>query len=327
AVATLGVPHPVHLHRNNLGLPGNVETALATIDQLGDLPLHLAHLQFYAYGTEGPRGFSSAAPRLAEAVNANKRVTADVGQVMFGQTVTISSDVLRQFGARRQAHPRKSVIMDGDGNGGGIVPYRYRRTSFFNVVQWAAGLELFLLIDDPARLFFTTDHPNGAPFTAYPDLLALLLSRDLRAQWISTVPAEAMAVTTLPSIAREYTWTEIATMTRLAPARLLGLSDRGHLAPGARADVAVYRPGADLAEMFRHAELVFKDGRLVVRRGEPLETVFGRRLTVRPGFDAAIDARLADWYDQAFGLSHRTFDVAAEAVGGFDRFEAIPCSR
>ncbi|HEX5325247.1 MAG TPA: formylmethanofuran dehydrogenase subunit A, partial [Acetobacteraceae bacterium] len=46
AVAALGVPHPVHLHCNNLGLPGNVETALATIDQLGDLPLHLAHLQF-----------------------------------------------------------------------------------------------------------------------------------------------------------------------------------------------------------------------------------------------------------------------------------------
>src|SRR5581483_4481062 len=31
AVAALGIPHPVHLHCNNLGLPGNVETALATI--------------------------------------------------------------------------------------------------------------------------------------------------------------------------------------------------------------------------------------------------------------------------------------------------------
>ena len=70
AVAGLGVPHPVHLHCSNLGIPGNAETALATIEALGDLPLHLAHLQFYAYGSEGPRGFSSAAPRLAEAVNA-----------------------------------------------------------------------------------------------------------------------------------------------------------------------------------------------------------------------------------------------------------------
>ncbi|MGH7210202.1 MAG: formylmethanofuran dehydrogenase subunit A, partial [Acetobacteraceae bacterium] len=196
AVMALGIPHPVHLHCSNLGMPGNVATALATIEAAGDLPLHLAHLQFYAYGTDGPRGFSSAAPRLAEALNARKNVIADVGQVMFGQTVTVSSDVLRQFNARGQAHPRKSVIWDGDGNGGGIVPYRYRRSNFHNAVQWAAGLELFLLVTDSSRLFFTTDHPNGAPFTAYPDLFALLMDRDLRARWIATLPDDAMAVCT-----------------------------------------------------------------------------------------------------------------------------------
>ncbi|MBN9508388.1 MAG: hypothetical protein J0I21_04625, partial [Alphaproteobacteria bacterium] len=49
-----GIAHPLHLHCNNLGVPGNAATALATIEAAGDLPLHLAHLQFYAYGTEGP---------------------------------------------------------------------------------------------------------------------------------------------------------------------------------------------------------------------------------------------------------------------------------
>jgi len=327
AVAALAIAHPLHLHCNNLGLPGNVETALATIAAAADRPLHLAHLQFYAYGREGPRGFSSAAPALAEATNANRNITADVGQVMFGQTVTISSDTLRQFNARGQAHPRKSVIMESDGNGGGIVPYRYRRNSFFNAVQWAAGLELFLLIDDPWRLFFTTDHPNGAPFTAYPDLFALLMDRDLRAQWIATLPAEAMAVCTLPSIAREYAWPEIATMTRAAPARLLGLADRGHLAPGARADIAVYRPQADKAAMFRAAELVFKDGGLIARRGEAVETVVGRALAVRPGFDAAIDRRLAAYYDDMFGVPHDAFDVPTYAIPRADAFETVPCAR
>ena len=81
----------------------------------------------------------------------------------------------------------------------------YRKADFFNAVQWAVGLELFLLINDPWRVFFTTDHPNGAPFTAYPDLFALLMDREVRAQWIETLPAEAMAVTTLASITREYT--------------------------------------------------------------------------------------------------------------------------
>src|SRR5579862_8379179 len=166
AVNKLGVPHPLHVHCNNLGLAGNVETALTTIAAAEGLPLHLAHLQFYGYGKEGDRGFSSAAAPLAAAVNAAKTVTIDVGQVMFGQTVTISSDVLRQFSARGQARPKKYAIVEGDSNGGGIVPYEYRAGSFHNAVQFAVGLELFLLIDDPSRVFFTTDHPNGAPFTA-----------------------------------------------------------------------------------------------------------------------------------------------------------------
>ena len=196
---------------------------------------------------EGKLGFSSAAPKLAEAVNAAKNVTIDVGQAMFGQTVTISSDVLRQFSARGQAQPKKYVIIDGDANGGGMMPYNYKSGSFANAVQFAVGLELFLLIEDPWRVFFTTDHPNGAPFTAYPDLFALLMSRDVRAQWLEKLPPEALAVTTVGSLTREYSWAEIAVMTRAAPARLLGLRDRGHLGVGARADVAIYRPSADIA--------------------------------------------------------------------------------
>lgn len=323
AVVALGIPHPVHLHCNNLGLPGNVETALATIEAAGDLPLHLAHLQFYAYGREGPRGFSSAAPQLSEALARHPRITADVGQVMFGQTVTISSDVLRQFNGRRGGRPRKYAIMEGEGNGVGIVPYRYRRTDFFNAVQWAAGLELFLLNADPWRLFFTTDHPNGAPFTAYPDMFALLMSQSVREQWITTVPAEAMAVSTLPSIKREYTWPEIAIMTRSAPAWLLGLDDRGHLGPGARADIAVYRPGGDIAATFRSAELVLKSGVVVIRKGEVVETVHGRVLTVRPDFDQAIERRLAAYHDAVYGVPHTVFDVPAATFT--DRLERVPC--
>jgi formylmethanofuran dehydrogenase subunit A len=328
ATETLGLPHPLHLHCSNLGLPGNAETALATMEAAGDTRLHIAHLQFYAYGKDGPRGFSSAAPRLAEEVNSRPHITADIGQVMFGQTVTISSDVLRQFNARGQAHPRKSVIMDGDGNGGGIVPYQYRKTNFYNAVQWAAGLELFLLINDPWRVFFTTDHPNGAPFTAYPDLLALLMDRSLRARHIETLPKDAMEVSTLASITREYTLFEIAIMTRAAPARLLGLADRGHLGPGARADVAVYRPRKDLAAMFRDAALVLKDGVPVIRDGTKVAHPFGRALTVDPGFDAAIDRRLAAFYDRIYGVSHTAFDVpAAYLLGRSQPFEAVPCRR
>jgi formylmethanofuran dehydrogenase subunit A len=325
AVHDLALPHPLHVHCNNLGLAGNVETALTTIAAADGVPLHLAHLQFYSYGKEGERGFSSAAARLAESVNAAKSVTVDVGQVMFGQTVTISSDVLRQFNARSQARPRKWVILDGDGNGVGVVPYEYRRNDFYNAVQWAAGLELFLLIRDPSRVFFTTDHPNGAPFTCYPEIFALLMSRDLRAEWIAALPPAAMAVTTLASITREYTLPEIATMTRAAPAKLLGLSDRGHLGPGAVADVAVYEDDADRARMFRAAALVFKDGELVVRNGEVTQHRYGRTLTVAPERDRTIDRRMNAYYDERYGLADDFVKVPAHALGRPEPFEFVPC--
>jgi len=325
AVNKLGVPHPLHVHCNNLGLAGNAETALTTIAAAEGLPLHLAHLQFYGYGKEGDRGFSSAAAPLAEAVNAVRNVTIDVGQVMFGPTVTISSDVLRQFNARHQARPRKWLILDGDANGAGIVPYDYRRTDFYNAVQWAVGLELFLLIEDPWRVYFTTDHPNGAHFTTYPEIFALLMSRDLRAQWMAELPPAAMAVSTLPSIAREYSLFEIATMTRAAPARLLGLTDRGHLNAGAVADVAVYEDDADRARMFRAAAFLFKDGELVVRDGSVTQVRFGRALTVRPERDRAIDRRMKAYYEDRYGLSDELLKVPEHALGRPEPFERVPC--
>ncbi len=325
AVNALGVPHPLHVHCNNLGLAGNVETALTTIAAAEGLPLHLAHLQFYGYGREGERKFSSAAAPLAEAVNAATSVTIDVGQVMFGQTVTISADVLRQFNARNQARPNKWLIVDGDASGVGVVPYNYKRNNFYNAVQWAVGLELFLLITDPWRVFFTTDHPNGAPFTTYPDIFALLMSRDLRAQWLAELPPAAVAMTTLPAIAREYSLAEIAAMTRAAPAKLLGLTDRGHLSAGAMADVAVYEDDTDRARMFRVAALVFKDGELVVRDGAVTHCRWGRAFTVQPERDRAIDGRMKAYYERRYGLSAEFIKVPEHALGRSEPFERVPC--
>ncbi len=324
AVERLGVPHPLHVHCNNLGSPGSADTAAATIAAAEGVPLHLAHLQFYGYGTEGKRKFSSAAAHLAELVNTTPEVTIDVGQVMFGQTVTVSSDVLRQFSARGSAHPKKTVIYDGDGNGGGIVPYRYRN-DFYGSMQWAIGLELFLLIDDPWRVFFTTDHPNGAPFTAYPALFELLMSRAAREEAAARLPKAVLALSTLSSIEREYSFEEIAIMTRAAPAKLLGLSDRGHLGAGAIADVAVYRRDGTIAKMLGQAAYVFKDGDLVVKDGEIVHYRWGRALRLNPSPDKAMVRRLEDYHQNRYGLSLDWFDFPDSVIAREQPFSEVPC--
>lgn len=325
ALQSLGIPHPLHLHTCNLGLPGNVKTALATMDSAEGLPMHLAHLQFYGYGDEGELGMSSGAVQLAEAMAKHTNITADIGQVMFGPTVTISSDALTQFNYRRRAKPKKFNVRDGDSNGGGIIPLTYRAKSKINVLQWAIGLELFLLIDDPWRVFLTTDHPNGGPFTAYPDLIALLMDKSVRDAAIDALPEDAFQSTTLKSINREYSLNDIAIITRSAPARLLGTPNRGHLGEGAVGDVAIYRQQSDYAAMFRAAKLVVKDGQVIVKDGEVQAARYGKTLSLAPEYDPDITAHVREAYDKRWGAPPDTFSVPDNLLRETSPFEVVPC--
>ena len=289
----LGVPHPLHIHGSNLGVAGNIESTLETIAALEGLPAHLTHIQFHAYGKEGPKKFSSAAQQLAEAVNANKNISIDVGQIMFGQTVTASGDTMRQQAQSGLASPRKWMGADIECEAGcGVVPFKYREQSYVNALQWAIGLEIFLLVEDPWRVVLTTDHPNGGPFTSYPHLIRLLMDKSFRDEQLAKLHPDVAANSALKSIARELTMSEIAVMTRAGPAKLLGLIDRGHLGAGAAADVVIYREDANREEMFTTPEYVWKDGTLVARAGRITAVTTGGTHFVEPEYDRSIDKTL-----------------------------------
>ncbi len=318
AVTALGVPHPLHVHASNLGAAGNLATTLATMEAVEGLPLHLTHIQFHSYGTEGEYRFSSGAAQVAEAVNRMRNVSIDIGQIMFGQTVTCSGDSMAQHRNAGHAAPRKSVLMDIECDAGcGVVPFRYRDQSYVNALQWAIGLELFLLVEDPWRIVLTTDHPNGAPFTSYPHLIRLLCDKAFRDEQFARLHPAARAMSILPSLRREYRLDEIAIVTRAAPARLLGLSDRGHLGAGAAADVAIYREQADREAMFAAPAWVFKDGAAVVREGRIQAVPQGATHVVRPEYDRAIERELAAHFD-----SHMTQSFSGFAIGDGELCEA-----
>jgi formylmethanofuran dehydrogenase subunit A len=293
ALRELGVPHPLHIHGSNLGVAGNIQSTLDTIAALDGLPGHLTHIQFHAYGTEGPKKFSSAAVQLADAVNANANVSIDVGQIMFGQTVTASGDTMRQFANSDLGHPRKWIGADIECDAGcGVVPFKYRDQSYVNALQWSLGLETFLLVQDPWRVVLTTDHPNGGPFTSYPHLIRLLMDRSFREEQLAKLHPDIASTSALRSITRELSLYEIAVMTRAGPARLLGLRDRGHLGVGAAADIAIYRENVDREAMFSTPEYVFKDGTLVSRAGRIVAVPTGGTHYVEPDFDRSIEKTL-----------------------------------
>jgi len=296
ALTELRVPHPLHVHASNLGVPGNIDSTIATMDAAGGLPIHLTHIQFHSYGTEGPRKFSSGARAIAEAVNARPNVSIDVGQIIFGQTVTASGDTMMQFKNAPLARPHKWIVGDIECDAGcGVVPFRYREQSYVNALQWIIGLEIFLLVDDPWRVSMTTDHPNGGPFTSYPHLIRLLMDKSFRDAQIDRLHPEAKVASALPELTREFSLYDIAIITRAGPARLLGLEDRGHLAPGAAADIAVYRDDADRERMFTSPAYVFKDGQLVARDGNLVSTPTGGIHFVSPDYDRSIEKTLRQY--------------------------------
>lgn len=319
----LGLPHPVHIHCNNLGIPGNWTTTLETMKALAGRRGHLTHIQFHSYGGEPDAGhsFRSETAKLAEYVNSHPNLTVDVGQVLFGETTSMTGDGPLGYYLHKVTG-RKWFSSDAEMEAGcGIVPIEYKDKSLIHSVQWAAGLEWYLLVDDPWRLAMSTDHPNGGSFLAYPEIIALLMDRDRRKDALATLPPGIRWRTVLGDLDREYSLDEIAIITRAAPAKILGLERKGHLGVGADADVTIYNSNSDIQKMFELPRYVIRAGEVVVEDGEIRSTPNGRLLHVAPSFDETVVPHIRDWFERSYTIQ---FDNYAVGEHYLQEHEAVP---
>jgi len=297
-VNEMGLPHPVHLHAGRLGLPGNAVAFCETARALDGQRAHLCHIQFYSYGQDKHGGYTSAAEQVVQYLQEYPQITCDVGQVLFGAAMAVTFDTSGlSILQKKTGKPWISRQLEGEG-GTNILPLAYLARDATSAVQWATGLELLLRSPDPTRLFLTTDHPNGAPFTAYPQVIEWLMSRPARQEILKRSHPAGTNKCGLAGIEREYSLGEVFAMTSWGPARALGLTDRGHLDPGGLADLRCYRKQADLRWMFSRPAWVMRRGRVVVKDGQFASPAEGGLLVVRPAWDNGrrphIQAALAD---------------------------------
>ncbi|MDI6847174.1 MAG: formylmethanofuran dehydrogenase subunit A [Candidatus Bathyarchaeia archaeon] len=287
----LNLPHTIHVHTNNLGKPGNYLTALDTMKCVEDLAaenkpvIHITHCQFSAFKGSDWRNMESGAEEIARYVNNHSHATLDMGQVIFTNTTTMTADGPFQY-TLHEISGNKWVNHDVETEtSSGIVPFRYHRKSYVHAIQWSIGLELALLIKDPWKIFMTTDHPNGGPFTSYPRIIAWLMSRKAREATLKKINPRARSRSLLPSIDRELSFYELAIMTRAGQAKALGLKSKGHLGIGADADIAIYsvnpettdpsRKYKTVRKAFKKAAYTIKGGEIVAKNGEILRHVKG----------------------------------------------------
>ena len=287
----LGLPHSIHIHPNDLGHPGNVPTTLETLDSvknikksskatIRDQVMHVTHLQFHSYTGNSWKDAGSGAVEVADYINKHDHITCDVGQVTFDETTTMTADAPMEYDLFKLSGLKwtnKDIECE---TAAGIIPCIYSGKNPVNTLQWAIGLELFLHIDDPWKVCLTTDHPNAGPYTRYPRIISWLMSNQRRMEMIENREVHKWAEkrTTLATLDREYDFYDIATISRAAPARIYGFTDRGALTPGYRADIAVYdinpndidpsREAAAIEEGFNVAEYTIKDGQILVKDKE-----------------------------------------------------------
>jgi formylmethanofuran dehydrogenase subunit A len=326
----LGLPHTIHLHCNNLGVPGNYETTIETMDTVRGVTskegretvVHIVHCQFNALDGENWGNLKSGASKIAKYVNGKSHVTLDLGQVIFTDTTSMTGDGPWQFrlwGITGNKWVNSDVEMEA---GAGVVPYTFKKNSPANAIQWAIGLELALLIRDPWKVYMTTDHPNGGPFIYYPKVLSWLMSRKARTKTMLESNKACMNKTTLEGNYREYTFNDVAIVTRAATAKSLGLNQKGHLGVGADADVSIYnidasewRPSQykELEVAFSRASYTIKGGEIVVKDGEvystPLGSTFWAEAEIPEEIETEVMKEIEEDFKNYYTVSFRNYPV------------------
>ena len=114
---------------------------------------------------------------------------------------------------------------------------------------------------------------------------------------------------TLADLDREYTLNEIAIITRAGPARILGLKNKGHLGPGADADITIYTPHENKETMFELPRVVIKSGRVIVEQGEIRDPFIGKTLHVAPDYDRDVEADIQEWFEKYYSIRWRNYPV------------------
>ena len=293
----------------SIGLMPAIEEAL-TIAREAGLPLHIAHIKALGVDARGMAGTVIARVEAAQA--AGQRVTADQYPWEASSTRLASAIVprwamdggrdamvarLRENGARLRAGMAEQLRVRGGAGALLMVDGAYRGQRLDAIAHaWQLAP-----LDAAIRLLIEEPGAGIASFNmAEPDIEAFA-----RRPWVvASSDASNGHPRAYGSFARRWrlfvrekpvmTQAEFVHRASGLTARILGIADRGTLAPGRAADVvlldpAIYGEQATYAAPRRPAlgvRHVFVNGRLAVENGKPTGVLAGRPLA-KP--------RQADW--------------------------------
>jgi formylmethanofuran dehydrogenase subunit A len=139
------------------------------------------------------------------------------------------------------------------------------------------------------------------------------MDRGYRQEILKALPPAVLRRCRLADLDRQYSLQEIAIITRAGPARILGLTHKGHLGPGADADITIYAPRESPQATFSLPRWVIKSGEVLVEDGQLREPIAGQTLHVSPPQDPAAESEIAAWFNRHYSIRCRNFAATDDA--------------
>ena len=173
---------------------------------------------------------TSGAQPVADYINKNDHVTMDLGAVTLDETTTMTADGPMEYDLYELTGLKwanKDIELE---TASGLVPFIYSGRNPVHSLQWAIGLELALMVENPWQVALTTDSPNAGPFIRYPRVISWLMSNKRRMEMMDNKEVHGWAA----KISISHTRPGVRLLRHCyhhqsSPIKIYGFEDRGNL--------------------------------------------------------------------------------------------------
>jgi formylmethanofuran dehydrogenase subunit A len=242
-----------HVHLPRLAKPDSLKMLESFLTRLSGRTCHLSHVSHYGFEPQGG-ATSPAGAKAARILAKHPNVTFDCGPVVFGPALSFTADeellgrISKSGGGNRISHPKSRFS---------ATPYTFRKENGMDSLLWINAMELLLSVENLRTVSLSIDFPSGGRLSGIPHILACLMDREKRNGFLKTLDVDAVAASSLKSIGREFTLSDVATITRTSPSLVAGLKNAGHLGRGADSAV-IYEESGDFERMFANPRDVIR---------------------------------------------------------------------
>ena len=284
-VETIGLPHSTHAHIEGYEKQIGKENLLTVLEKIKSLKLevgqktnshikrnqifHIAHANSYNYDNDNEN--------LINFLNANQNFDVDLAFIGFNKINPLITSDRRLINSMLTnnilENPYKLICSAVEFEGDSFVSMRsFEKSNDHDCIWWANALDLALNIKNKLQVSLTLNFPNYANVTDIPEIVTWLVSKEARDNFMKDMNNDFIKKNSLKDNDKVLSFSEFVTITRVSPAKSLGLSNiKGNLGEGADGDINILDLNIneiDISKNHQNLEKGLSDIEYVIKSGK-----------------------------------------------------------